>query len=216
MSTPIRVVIVDDHPVYRDGLAMLLADVPEVDVIACAGDGQQALDVVANTRPDVVVMDVSMPVMDGIEATARLHRDHPEIGVIVLTMSDDDLSIREAIRVGARGYLLKGAGQAEISRAITSVAAGHAIFGPAVAERVLGYVTAPDAAPSPFANLTSREHEILDLMAAGHSNADIAQRLFLSPKTVRNNVSNIFAKLHVADRAKAIVVAREAGLGRGV
>jgi DNA-binding NarL/FixJ family response regulator len=214
---PTRVVLVDDHPVYRDGLRMLLESIDEVDVVAVAGDGQTALTVVEQADPDVVVMDVQMPGLDGIAATRELTARHPHLAVVVLTMSEDDETVFSAMRAGARGYLVKGSSQHEIVRAIRSVDTGELVFGAAVAQRVAayfaGHTPTPDA-PA-FPQLTEREREVLDLLAAGRSNPQIAQALFLSPKTVRNNVSNIFAKLQVADRSEAIVRARDAGLGRG-
>ncbi|GAA2354648.1 response regulator [Nonomuraea africana] len=210
----IRVLLADDHPVYRDGLAVLLGSLPDIEVAGTAANGLEAVEQAADLQPDVVVMDVRMPGLDGIEATRRIAADSPHIGVVVLTMSEDDATLFAAMRAGARGYLLKGANQAEIVRAITAVAHGEAIFGPAVARRVADFFAGKAAADSVFPQLTPREREILSLIAAGRPNAHIASALFLSPKTVRNNVSNIFAKLHVADRAEAIVRAREAGLGR--
>lgn len=215
---PIRVLLADDHPVYRDGLAVLLGSVPGIEVVGTAGGGAQAVARAAELQPDVVVMDVQMPGLDGIAATRRVTAESPHIGVVVLTMSEDDGTLFSAMRAGARGYLLKGANQAEIVRAITAVAGGEAIFGPALARRVAeffaGLAAPAGPADSPFPQLTAREREVLELVAAGRSNAQIAAALYLSPKTVRNNVSNIFAKLHVADRAEAIVRARDAGLGR--
>ncbi|WP_432950638.1 response regulator [Kribbella sp. CA-253562] len=214
MSESVRVMLVDDHPVYRDGLAALLGSLPGVEVAGTAGDGLEAVERARELQPDVVVMDVQMPRLDGIEATRRIVADSPHIGVVVLTMAEQDQTLFAAMRAGARGYLLKGANQAEILRAITAVAQGEAIFGPAVARRVTEFFAgtpAPDG--DPFPQLTAREREILALVAAGRSNPQIAAELYLSPKTVRNNVSNIFAKLHVADRAEAIVQARTAGLG---
>jgi DNA-binding NarL/FixJ family response regulator len=216
MGETVRVLLADDHPVYRDGLAALLGSLDGVEVVGTAADGVEAVDGARELQPDVVVMDVQMPRLDGIEATRAITADSPHIGVVVLTMAEEDQTLFAAMRAGARGYLLKGANQAEIVRAITAVAQGEAIFGPAIARRVAEFFsTAPAAGPgSPFPQLTAREHEILALVAAGRSNAQIATELFLSPKTVRNNVSNIFAKLHVADRAEAIIRARDAGLGR--
>ena len=214
---PIRVVLADDHPVYRDGLAALLGSVDGLQVVGTAADGREAVAVTGETQPDVVVMDVNMPGLNGIDATRQVTTDSPHVGVVVLTMSEDDSTVFAAMQAGARGYLLKGANQAEIVRAVTAVAHGEVIFGPAMAKRVAEFFAAAAASGSAvaavFPELTTREREILDLVAAGRSNAQIASALFLSPKTVRNNVSNIFAKLHVADRAQAIVRAREAGLG---
>jgi len=211
----IRVVLADDHPIYRDGLAALLASVDGIRVVGTASTGAEAVAAAAEHEPDVVVMDVSMPVMNGIDATRAVTSAHPHVGVVVVTMSEDDATVFAAMQAGARGYLLKGANQAEIVRAITAVSRGEAIFGPALARRIADFfsATAP-AAETAFPQLTAREREILDLVAAGRSNAQIAAALYLSPKTVRNNVSNVFAKLHVADRAEAIVRARDAGLGR--
>ncbi|WP_312888026.1 response regulator transcription factor [Nonomuraea rhodomycinica] len=213
---PIRVLLADDHPVYRDGLAVLLGSIPGVEVVGTAATGREAVERAAALQPDIVVMDVTMPDLDGIEATRRVVADSPHIGVLMLTMSEEDATLFAAMRAGARGYLLKGANQAEIVRAIQAVAHGEAIFGPTVARRVAEYFSAPAPATEEalFPQLTPREREILSLIAAGRSNPQIASALFLSPKTVRNNVSNIFAKLHVADRTEAIVRARDAGLGR--
>jgi len=216
---PLRVLVCDDHPVYRDGLAMLLGSLPGFEVVGVASDGVEAVERTAELQPDVVVMDLQMPGLNGIEATARMTADHPHVAVLVLTMYDDDESVFAAMRAGARGYLLKGAAQDVIARAVTSVAQGEAIFGPAVARRVAAYFSgaapaAPTSPPEAFPQLTAREREVLDLLAAGRTNAQIASTLYLSPKTVRNNVSNIFAKLQVAGRSEAIVRARDAGLGR--
>ncbi|MGV9378160.1 response regulator [Nonomuraea sp. NPDC003707] len=210
----IRVLLADDHPVYRDGLAALLASLPGIDVVGTAADGREAVALAADLQPDIVVMDVSMPELDGIEATRRVVADSPHIGVVMLTMSEQDATLFAAMRAGARGYLLKGANQAEIVRAIQAVAHGEAIFGPSIARRVTEFFTVPPTEDSAFPQLTPRELEILTLIAAGRSNPQIASELFLSPKTVRNNVSNIFAKLHVADRTEAIIRARDAGLAR--
>jgi DNA-binding NarL/FixJ family response regulator len=212
---PLRVVVVDDHPVFRDGLAMLLGSVPALDVVGTAADGAAAVELAREEQPDVVVMDVQMPVLDGIEATRRITSDSPSVGVVVLTMSEDDNTVFAAVRAGARGYLLKGADQEEVLRAITTVANGGAVFGPALARRITDFFAAGPSGPETvFPQLTAREREVLDLVAAGRSNAQIAAALHLSPKTVRNNVSNVLTKLQVSDRAQAIVRAREAGLGR--
>ncbi|MGY1653528.1 response regulator [Geodermatophilus sp. SYSU D01119] len=212
---PLRVVVADDHPVYRDGLALLLGSVPGVEVVGTAADGAAAVDVVREHLPDVVVMDVQMPVLDGIEATRRITTQAPSVGVVVLTMSEDDGTVFAAVRAGARGYLLKGADQEEVLRAISTVASGGAVFGAALARRITDFFAAAPRGPEEaFPQLTAREREVLDLVAAGRSNAQVAAALYLSPKTVRNVVSNVLAKLQVGDRAQAIVRAREAGLGR--
>ncbi|MEV5826426.1 response regulator transcription factor [Spirillospora sp. NPDC052242] len=209
----IRVLITDDHPVFRQGLKGLLQALG-VEVVAEAGNGPDAVRIAAELQPDVVVMDLHMPGGNGIEATRTITRTNPRIGVLVLTMFRDDDSVFAAMRAGARGYLLKESGAEEIARAVRAVAAGEAIYGPEIARRVLTFFTdMPDPRRSAFPELTEREREVLGLIAQGRSNTEIAGTLYLSPKTVRNHVSNIFMKLHVADRAQAIVLAREAGLG---
>ena len=217
MTEPIRVLIADDHPLFRDGLTVLLTDGPDTELAGAATSGTEAVDLARETQPDVVVMDLHMPGLDGIEATRRIVADSPHIVVLVLTMFDDDDSIFSALRAGARGYLLKGADQEQIRRAIQAAASGEIIFGTHLAARMLTYFTAPTApsAPPPvFPQLTEREHEVLDLVAQGRPNTAIAARLCLSEKTIRNHVSNILTKLQVADRAQAIVQARDAGLGQ--
>lgn len=213
----IRVLLVDDHPVFRHGLRSLLEALPDVEVVAEGTDGADAVRLAEEHRPDVVVMDLQMPAVDGVTATREIVGRHAEVGVLVLTMFEDDESVFSAMRAGARGYLVKGADSPDIERAITAVARGEAIFGPGVAERVLGYLTRPLSARDDvvFPELTDRERDVLELLAGGHGNGDIARNLSLSPKTVRNNVSSIFAKLQVADRSEAIVRARRAGLGVG-
>jgi DNA-binding NarL/FixJ family response regulator len=206
----IRVLIADDHPLVRQGLKAALAPVPEVEIVAEAATGQAAIREAVLHRPDVVVMDLQMPDLNGIEATRQLGRTLPSAAVLVLTMFDDDDWVFAAMRAGARGYVLKGA---EIARAIMAVAAGEAIFGPAVATRVLTYFATPPATPTPFPELTARECEVLDLIAAGRTNHQIAEQLGLSAKTIANHISAIFAKLQVADRTQAILRARDAGLG---
>lgn len=213
--TAVRVLLVDDHPVFRHGLRALLDALPEVVVVAEGTDGREAVALAAEHRPEVVIMDLQMPGLDGVAATRQIVAASPEVGVLVLTMFDDDDSVFSAMRAGARGYLVKGADSPDVLRAVTAVARGEAIFGPGVAERVLGYLTRPLSAYDEvaFPTLTAREREVLSLIAAGLGNNQIATRLVLSPKTVRNNVSSIFAKLQVADRSEAIVRARRAGLG---
>lgn len=211
----IRVVVADDHPVVRDGLRALLASLPDMQMVGEAASGREAVRSAVADRPDVLVMDLRMPDIDGAAATAEICRVAPEVAVLVLTMFDDDESVFTAMRAGARGYVVKGASQQEIIRAITAVAAGEAIFGPGIARRVLGYfATPPKAAQPAFPELSRREREVLDLIAAGLTNAAIATRLGLSTKTVGNHTSAIFAKLQVAGRAEAIIRARDAGLGR--
>ena len=213
-GTDIRVVIADDHPVVRDGLSALLASVPSVTVAGLAANGREAVQAAVTMRPDVLVMDVQMPEMTGVEAAGEIGRVAPGVAVLMLTMFDDDYSVLAAMRAGARGYVLKGAQQDEIVRAIHAVAAGEAIFGPGIARMVLGLVTTPSATEEPFGELTAREREVLDLIAAGARNAEIAWRMSVAPKTVANHISAIFTKLQVADRGEAIVLARDAGLGR--
>ncbi|MCB0893952.1 MAG: response regulator transcription factor [Nocardioides sp.] len=216
MSERVRVLIADDHPVFRDGLASLLETQPEVEVVATAADGAEAVALAAEHAPDVVVMDLQMPVMNGIDATRRLAETQPDVRVLVFTMGEEDGTVLAAMRAGARGYLVKGASQDEVARAISTVQAGGLVFGASLALRIadlLSGSTTPDR--SAFPQLTERELEILDLIAAGRNNAQIASALYLAPKTVRNNVSNILAKLQATDRAEAIIRARDAGLGGG-
>ena len=215
MSEPIRVVIADDHPLFRDGLIALLDRSPDTELAAAATTGTEAVELARQAQPDVVLMDLRLPGLNGIEATRQIVADSPHIAVVVLTMFDDDNSVFAALRAGARGYLLKGADQEDIRRAVHAAAAGEVIFGAGLATRVLAYFTAQHSpVPVPFSQLTDREREVLELVAQGHSNPIIATRLQLSQKTIRNNVSNILTKLQVADRAQAIVRARDAGLGQ--
>ena len=212
----IRVLVADDHPIVRAGLTALLDSLPDIEVAGVAADGREAVRLAVTERPDVALLDLRMPELDGIAATRELGRVAPEVAVLVLTMLDDDDSVFAAMRAGARGYLVKGVEQDDIARAIRSVASGEAIFGPGVAQRVLSFLHAPPQGQEQvFPELTAREHQILDLLAAGLNNAAIAERIGAAPKTVANNVSTIFTKLQVADRAQAIVRARDAGLGRG-
>jgi DNA-binding NarL/FixJ family response regulator len=209
--TTLRVLIADDHPVYRDGLGAALSSAG-FDVVSEAADGRQAVALSLELQPDVVIMDLDMPGMGGIEATRRIAHGSPHIAILVLTMLADDDSVFAALRVGARGYLLKGAGQAEIVRAVEAVADGGAVFGASIARRVMDHFSGEHAV-EPFPELTAREREVLAMVAAGQSNSAIAAQLALAPKTVRNHISNILTKLQVADRAQAIIRARTAGLG---
>lgn len=216
----IKVLIADDHVFYREGVRALLGNVQEIEVVGEASNGEEAI---ANTRelqPDVILMDLKMPGMNGIDATRRIHESHPGTGVLVITMFDDDDSVFAAMRAGARGYLLKDADKDEVVRAIVAVHRGEAIFSPAIAQRMVQYFSSSPSSPhkknqpDEFAGLTERELEILDLIAQGHNNMVISNKLSLSIKTVQNYVSSILTKLQVADRSQAIVRAREAGLGK--
>ena len=210
-----RVLVADDHPAFRAGLRALLETASDVVVVGEADSGEAAVAAARSRHPDVVLMDINMPGIDGVEATRRIVDVAPHVAVLVLTMHDDDETVFAAVRAGARGYLLKGAQRAELLRAVRAVAAGEAIFGPGVARRLTAYFSRPAPRPDPaaFPELTEREREILDMVAAGRSNAEITAELVLAPKTVRNHVSNIFAKLQVRDRSEAIVRARVAGMG---
>ncbi len=211
---PCTVLIVDDHPVFRDGLAGALSTAPGISIVGSCADGRQAVQQAREVQPDVVVMDLNLPDISGIEATRSIVSASPHVAVLVLTMLDEEDSVFAAVRAGAKGYLLKGSGPEDIVRGVRSVARGEAVFGPGIADRMLGYFAEANARPQPaaFPELTDREREVLRLIAAGARNADIAARLTISPKTVRNHISNIFTKLQVADRADAIELARRAGL----
>lgn len=211
----LRILLVDDHPLVRNGLRALLTSVPSMTVVGEAADGEEALAQVAVLQPDIILMDLHMPGMNGIEATRQIAQTSSRIGILVLTMLEDDASVFAAMRAGARGYLLKGADQSEVLRAISAIAHGEAIFSSQIAQRLMQYFAnmQPVLPHSAFPDLTEREREILGLIALGHSNADIAEKLVLSPKTVSNHVSNIFSKLQVVDRAQAMLRAKQAGLG---
>jgi DNA-binding NarL/FixJ family response regulator len=212
----LSVVVVDDEPLIRSGLRAIINAEDDLTVVGEAGDGAEVLPIVRRTRPDVVLMDVRMPGLDGVEATRRIRTVAPDTGVLMLTMYDDDATVFTSMQAGARGYLLKGAEQEEIVGAIRAVVAGQVIFGPGIAGKVLGYFAAsPARVHDAFPQLTEREREILDLLATGHRTAAIAKRLYLSPKTVSNHLTSVFTKLEVADRAEAIIRAREGGLGKG-
>jgi len=215
MSRPIRILIADDHPLFRAGLRALLESIPDTEVAGEAATGEEAVEAAVALVPDVVVMDINMPGLNGIDATRRIVDASEDVKVLVMTMHDDDEAVFAAIRAGARGYQLKGAAQDETLRAIRSVANGEAIFGPGIADRLQRFLATPPALDptQAFPQLTHRELEILQLLAERRTNAEIAAQLFLSQKTVRNYVSAIFAKLQVADRAEAGLLARAAGLG---
>jgi len=210
-----RVLIADDHLSFRSGLRVLLETASDITVVGEAGNGDDAVRMAITLGPDVVLMDLNMPRMGGLEATRRIVEQAPHVAVLVVTMYDDDDSVFDAVRAGARGYVLKGAQRAELLRAVRSVVAGEAIFGPGVARRLLASFARPrpTLGAAAFPELTVREREILELVARGRSNPEITAQLVLSPKTVRNHVSNIFSKLQARDRAEAIVRAREAGMG---
>ena len=211
----VRVLIADDHPIFRDGLATLLEPHPDIEVVARAADGAEAVALAAEHRPDVIVMDIQMPHVNGIEATRRVLAEQPSIGVLVFTMGEDDGTLLSAMRAGARGYLVKGAAQDEVVRAITAVAAGGVVFGASLAARIGELLSpSPSRQVTEFPMLTEREREVLDLIAAGRSNGQIAAELYLAPKTVRNNVSAILSKLQATDRAEIIIRARDAGMGQ--
>ncbi|HET9588972.1 MAG TPA: response regulator transcription factor [Anaerolineales bacterium] len=217
---PIKVLIADDHVFYREGVRALLMNTPEITVVGEASNGDEVIAKAAHFKPDIILMDLKMPGMNGIEATRRIVQQQAGVGILVITMFDDDDSVFAAMRAGARGYLLKDADKDELVRAIIAVERGGAIFSPAIAQRMIQYFSASPVSrsasgkPGEFAELTDREGEILDLIAQGHNNSVIANKLSLSIKTVQNYVSSILTKLRVADRAQAIVRAREAGLGK--
>jgi DNA-binding NarL/FixJ family response regulator len=208
-----RVLVVEDHPLFRRGVVALLEATEDLTVAGTAASGEEAVAAAAGLRPDVVLMDLQLPGISGIEATRAIVSGRPGVRVLVLTLFEDDDSVFLALRAGARGYVLKDADEEELTGAIRAVARGEAIFSRAVAERVLAFFATPRPVPVAFPELTDRERQILSLIAAGHPNPSIARSLALSPKTVANYVSAIFTKLQVADRAAAMVRAREAGLG---
>ena len=213
----IRVLVADDHQIVRDGLQALLGALEGIEVAGLAADGLDAVHQVEEAAPDVVVMDIQMPRLDGLEATRRITARHPGVKVVMLTMNEDDETVLSAMRAGASGYLLKGSGAEEVHNAIRAAAAGGMVFGASLAAQVASYFTGATARasePEPFPELTERERDVLQLLAAGRSNDQIAAELFVSGKTVRNAVSGIYAKLHAAGRAEAIIKAREAGYGR--
>lgn len=211
----LRILVAEDHPLFRKGMISLLSSVPDFEVVGEAASGEEAVARATELQPDVVLMDLQMPKVNGIEATRKILQESPSVRVLVVTLFEDDDSVFMALRAGARGYILKDADEEEMVRAIQAVGRGEAIFSPAVAERVLAYFSAPHpvAPPQVFPTLTDREREILHFIAQGHPNPFIAKQLSLSTKTVGNYVSNIFTKLQVSDRAQAIIRAREEGLG---
>jgi DNA-binding NarL/FixJ family response regulator len=216
MEDAVRVLIADDHPLFREGMRGRLDRVADVAVVGEAASGDEAVELAHKLEPHIILMDIKMPGLNGIEATREIQRANPQIGILVLTMFEDDDSVFAAMRAGAKGYLLKDSGGEGVVHAIRAVASGEAVFGPGVAERIIGYFSAPrTAAPQrAFPELTEREEEVLSLVAQGKSNREIARQLFVSLKTVRNHVSNILLKLQVADRAQAVIRARDAGMGR--
>jgi DNA-binding NarL/FixJ family response regulator len=215
----VRLLIVDDHKLFREGMRAILAGVDWIDVVGEAGTGRQAIEACSELEPDVILMDIQMPEMNGVEATRQITAQSPDLAVIIVTMLEEDASVFAAMRAGARGYLLKGSGKSEVLRAIEAAANGEALFGPTVAARLMDFFHSLENQPSKgaagqvFPELTDRELEILTYLAAGQNKAEIAEALFLSPKTVSNHLSHIYNKLQVADRAEAILRAREAGLG---
>lgn len=210
----IRILIADDHPVFRFGLKALIEAEPDCEIVAEASTGEEVIELARAVDPDIILMDITMPGVNGIEATREILESDPDVGILIVTMADDS-SLYPALRAGARGYLLKGAEGEETLRAIRAVANGEMIFSGPIADRLAGFFRESEpASKEVFPELTPREHEVLDLMAQGLTNSSIAERLSLSPKTVRNQVSTVFSKLGVEDRSEAIVTAREAGLGR--
>ncbi|MFJ5761589.1 response regulator [Neobacillus sp. NPDC093182] len=211
-----RILLVEDHPMFRDGLARMLESVEEFEVVGAAVTGEEAVQLAQQLRPNIILMDLNLPKMSGIEATKQIIHIQPETGILVLTMYDDDSSVFAAMRAGARGYLLKEANRNEIIRAIQAVGDGEAIFSPSIARRMMYYFEAKSkqVRVDVFPQLTEREREVLNHIARGENNAEIASVLGLNQKTVRNHVSNILSKLHASDRAHAIIMAREAGLGK--
>lgn len=214
----IRLLIVDDHALFREGLRALFATLDDIDLVGEATHGQQAVDLVERLQPDIILMDIDMPGMNGVQATRTILRKTPSTGVIMVTMLEDDASVFAAMRAGARGYVLKGALPDELLETIRAVANGQVLFGPAIANRILRFFNEQESSfkaslpEEAFPELTPRELEVLGLIAQGDNNSDIAEKLVISGKTVRNHITNIFSKLQVADRAQAIIKAREAGL----
>ena len=215
MKDTVRVLIADDHPLFREGMRGRLDRMDDIAVVGEASGGDEAVRLSQELEPQIVLMDIKMPGLNGIEATREILRTNPRVGVLMLTMFEDDDSVFAAMRAGARGYLLKDSGGEGVVHAIRAVTSGEAVFGPGVAERIIGFFSVPRSAQRAFPELTEREEEILALVARGKSNQEIAAQLFVSVKTVRNHVSNILLKLQVADRAQAVIRARDAGIGGG-
>lgn len=216
----IRVLVVDDHALFREGLAALFSSTKDIELVAEAAGGEEAVALAESLQPDVILMDINMPELDGVAATRKILRAHPTIGVVMVTMLEDDASVFAAMRAGARGYVLKGAQHEELLQTIRAVAGGQALFGPAIAARMMKFFQDIQDNPSPvvpadaFPELTAREREVLTLIAQGANNSQIAEQLVISDKTVRNHITSVFSKLQVADRAQAIIKARDAGLGK--
>jgi DNA-binding NarL/FixJ family response regulator len=215
MIERLRVLIADDHPLFRDGIRTLLLAAPDMELVGEAETGHEVVRLAEQLQPDVILMDIQMPGINGIEATRQIVHASPHIAILMVTMFDDDHSVFSAMRAGARGYVLKGVKHDDMQRALRAVGNGDAIFSPTVATRMMAFFASmrPATLPAMFSDLSQRERELLDLIAQGYKNPEIAERLVLSPKTVRNHVSNILSKLQVADRGQAILKAREAGLG---
>ena len=214
MTEIIRILMADDHTLFRDGMRALFGTLPDTELVGEAANGNEAIAKAEELQPDVVLMDIQMPDRNGVEATRQIVQTSPNIGVIIVTMFEDDDSLFAAMRAGARGYVLKGADQEEMLRAIRAVSRGEALFGPAIAARLASFFNSSSSlSATAFPNLTDRERDVLNLLAQGLSNQEIAGRLVISVKTVRNHVSNIFSKLQVVDRVQAIIRARDAGMG---
>ena len=214
-ATPIRVLVADDHRLFRDGLRALLNSAPDLEVVGEAGDGEEVVEKASAVRPDVILMDLQLPGLNGVEATRRILRSQPNVNVLVLTMFEDTDTVLAAMRAGARGYILKDTDEEALLRSVRAVASGEALFGPAVAERLMRYLAeaTPPSGRAAFPELTDREREVLSLLAQGLSNQAVADRMGISLKTARNHVSNILGRLQVADRTEAVARARAAGLG---
>ena len=217
---PIRVLIADDHALFREGVHAILKSVPDIEIVGEAGTGKEAIKLASDLVPDVILMDIQMPDLNGVEATQRILKTQPDVGIIIVTMLEDDDSLFSAMRAGARGYVLKGADKAEMLKSIRAVVEGEALFGPAIAGRLLSFFqgnrprSKDESHSMSFPELTEREREVLAYIARGDTNAEIAEGLSISLKTVRNHVSNIFTKLQVVNRAQAAIRARDAGLGK--